>query len=128
MVAALKEALNVGCTVRLACEYAGIAERTYYEHQAEVPQFAQDMSRARSRGAVRDLALIEQQATKDWRAAAWKLEHVFADDFAATQRHEVTGKGGGPVKVVAEVEPEFVADVLSILGGRGDSSPAEGGG
>ena len=34
-----------------------------------------------------------------WQAAAWLLERKFPQRFAKTERHEMTGAKGGPVKV-----------------------------
>ncbi len=60
-----------------------------------------------------------------WFEVASKVERL-ARGLDGSQRMEVTGAGGGPVKVEPEVTSDFVAEVLARLGQAGGEPPEEG--
>jgi len=109
------QALSVGATHRIACDYVGINQDTLYEWlkrgaagRAPYADFSEQVQKAQGRAALGWLAKIEAAASGgNWQAAAWKLERRYPEEFGRTiQEH--TGKGGGPMvlKVVYEKEPE----------------------
>lgn len=83
------DALSVGATHRLACEYAGIVQETFYtwlekgrEGKEPYAEFLEQVSRTQGRAAVGWLAKIEASANAgDWRAVAWKLERRYPEEF-----------------------------------------------
>lgn len=76
------EALKTGLPIKLTCEYVGIGERTFYDWQAQIPQFAQAVRQARVGGAMEMLREVRKAAPTDWRAAAEALRLAFPQEFA----------------------------------------------
>ena len=78
------QAVRLGATFTMACEYAGITRATFYRYLQEGKnskpgtakhQFHLDIRQAESEGAISQLKVIDEAAIKgDWNAAAWKLE------------------------------------------------------
>jgi transposase len=98
------EAMSLGMTVRLACEYSGISETTYYDWMAraegrqhpsrgkgkpEHVAFAEAVKKATSKSAATLLARIRRAAEEPskWQAAAWLLERRYPGEFGRVQRH-----------------------------------------
>lgn len=85
MVRLAREAMRLGMTNELACQYIGISQRTYYrilargqnESGTVYAAFWQAISQGRSQCAAAQLARIQQAAQEDWRAAAWVMERRF---------------------------------------------------
>jgi transposase len=103
----LLDALSVGATHRLACEYAGIDQATLYRWLAKgaasgappYRAFCEAFTRAQGIAAVGWLAKIEAAAQDgDWRAAAWKLERRYPDEYGK-QVHDVHHAFTGPLHV-----------------------------
>ncbi len=72
---------------------------------------------------------IRVAGVDQWQAAAWLLERRFSAEYARTERHEVSGKDGGPVEVEAMSPEERRAEIERLerkLGLRpaADASPA----
>lgn len=80
-----REAMRLGMTNELACQYIGISERTFYRYLSRgqnesgtlYHQFWQAISQGRAQCAAVQLARIQQAASEDWRAAAWVMERRF---------------------------------------------------
>jgi hypothetical protein len=92
------QAFEIGATDRIACDFAGIGEATYYEWMEKgkagrkpYAEFAEQVTLSKGRAAMGWLAKIERAANQgDWRAAAWKLERRYPDDFGRTiTKHEM---------------------------------------
>lgn len=98
------DALSVGATHRIACEYAGISQDTLYkwlskgaDGKAPYAEFSEQIARTQGRTAVGWLAKIEAAANAgDWKAVAWKLERRYPQEYGKTVQ-EHTGPGGGPM-------------------------------
>jgi hypothetical protein len=92
----IMQALSVGATHRITCEYAGISQETLYtwldkgrEGKEPYLEFFEQFTRTQGRTAVKWLAQIEQAASQgDWRALAWKLERRYPQEFSATAKVE----------------------------------------
>lgn len=77
-------AIEVGMCFKLACQYAGISESTFYawmsrgqiESTGLYVEFMESIKRAESRHALVNLAIIQKKAKEEnnWHAAAWLLE------------------------------------------------------
>ena len=83
LTAKLVEAIQIGCTYKHACEYAGIAVSTFYawmengRNQKEdiFIEFLETIQKANSRSVIANLAIIQRAAKEgSWQASAWVLE------------------------------------------------------
>lgn len=90
-VKAITDAIRVGATFRLACDYAGITEDTFARWRERYADFADAVKEAEGKGAIGWLAKIEAAANEGtWQAAAWKLERRYPSEYGRTvvdQRH-----------------------------------------
>jgi transposase len=144
----LTEAIELGCTLEDACNYAGITYRTFrnwalraeQEKQAEnytgeFFQFFQAIKYAEGKMVVRCQAKIERAATMgDWHAAAWKLERRYPDRYGRTvQDHQVTGHlkvhHGNLVQSILSnpTAAKSAVDLVAALAGSGYSQDDPGG-
>ena len=84
----LIQAIRVGATFRLACQYAGISEDTFarwMDGQRGAPaDLADRVKEAEGSGAIGWLAVIEKASVKSWQAAAWKLERRYPHEYGRT--------------------------------------------
>lgn len=87
----LNQAIRLGATYALACQYAGIDYTTFRgwmvqgERAKSGPffEFFQAIKSAEGAGAVRWLTTIERAAEEGvWQAAAWKLERRYPQQYA----------------------------------------------
>jgi hypothetical protein len=136
---ALLDYIRIGTPVRKAVAAVGIAEKTFYnwmtrglterERLATVPnakpnptegiflQFLQGVERARGEAITKKVAVIAKAGNEgDWRAAAWWLERQNPEDFGKTDKIEMTGNNGDPIKVQIEMGDleDKIAKVLAI--------------
>ena len=136
---ALLDYIRIGTPVRKAIAAVGIAERTFYnwmtrglterERLATVPnakpnqtegiflQFLQQVERARGEAITKKVAVIAKAGNEgDWRAAAWWLERQTPEEFGKTDKIEMTGNNGDPIKVQIEMGDleDKIAKVLAI--------------
>jgi len=122
---ALLDALRMGATQRLACQYAGISEDTLARWRALGTQgrkpyadFADAFTRAQGTLAVALLAKIEAAAAVDWRAAAWKLQHRFPRDYGL--KVELSGDATNPVQVLQALpQDQLDARIQALLAQTG---------
>lgn len=88
------DALRLQAPYWLAARYAGIGESTFMawmargraDTEADIDSpyrdFLEEVHNASSQGAIGELAMIEKAAKDgEWRAAAWKLERRYPEDF-----------------------------------------------
>ncbi len=121
-------AIRAGATYAHAAAHAGISADTldrWRKGRAGAPaEFAARMAAAEGGGAVVSLAQIQLAAQNgDWRASAWILEHRHATSYGKIERHELTGKHGGPIqseltvlgKAVERVAAEEGLDTSEVL-------------
>ena len=81
-IKAIEQAISMGATYRLACQYAGISEDTFGRWRDKYAEFADRIKRAEGRAAVGWLDKIEKAATDgNWQAAAWKLERRYPHEY-----------------------------------------------
>lgn len=96
------QALKLGATERLACEYANISQETYYNWKRNKAEFLEKVKTAQGQAAVVLLARIQQEAREgSWQAAAWLLERRYPDEYGRkyiTNQH--VGADGGDLRVV----------------------------
>ena len=87
------QALKLGAPMDTARAYAGVLAPTFATwlvkgRRGEEPYvpFINAVDLAIAEGKMRDVARIDHHADKDWRAAAWKLERRFPDEFGEVKR------------------------------------------
>ena len=81
--------MRLGNYRKTAAEYAGISERTlgdwlYKGAEADTGEhadFYNDVLEAEQAAEVRALGVIQQAASRDWKAAAWFLERKFPQRY-----------------------------------------------
>lgn len=135
----LIQALRGGNYLKTACHFAGIhpSTLTRWLHKADEPDAPQEyrdlrdaIEKARADAEVASLAKIQKAANEgQWQAAAWFLERSMPERWAKKDKTqlEVTGEGGGPVRVVSgiELEPEAMAALARRLQARAIEGDAE---
>lgn len=93
------EALRLGATYELACNYGGISRETFFQWLKTHDDFPDRVKEAEGMAAVGWLDKIEKaSADGNWQAAAWKLERRYPRQYGRMV-HELTGKDDGPVQV-----------------------------
>ena len=89
----LTQAIRLGATYRLACQYAGIGESVFYEWQQTKPEFVDAITQAEGAAAIKWLAIIEKASNDLPQWAAWKLERRYPRDYGRTvQEQEHSGE------------------------------------
>lgn len=84
VLAKLTHAIRLGATYRLACDYAGISDASFYKYM-ENPEFSSAIKKAEGDAAEKWLDLIEKSAgSGNWQAAAWKLERRYPEQYGRT--------------------------------------------
>ncbi len=125
-------ALGEGATVEHACEFAGIAPRTFYNWiergengEEEFLQFVQTTTRARGQGIVTNLRTISKASEAgDWRAAAWRLAHCYPAEYG--RKVKIQGDQDTPLRGFHEMAQEQLdARILQLWRQCGyDARPA----
>lgn len=114
------DAINVGATQRIACDYAGISQQTLYNWRAKAEAgrapyvaFIEQLKLSEGAAAVGWLAKIEKAANEgNWQAAAWKLERRYPHEYGRTvQEQHVFLEGDG------------LATLLQATRGASNASP-----
>lgn len=106
--ASLVRDLKAGLTRACACVRAGITYATLktWVHRgrkggkdnAAYSTFLAAVKKAEQDAVARNVGVIQKAARKTWQAAAWWLERKAPQDWARTERQEVTGKGGKAIQ------------------------------
>lgn len=100
VVARIEQAIRLGATYRLACQYAGISEDTFTAWKDRYPDFSERIKRAEGAATVQWLAKIEAAASEGtWQAAAWKLERRYPHEYGR-QVQEQQQSGEVTIRVV----------------------------
>ena len=108
------QAIRAGNTKEVAAEFVGIDRTTLFEwiargkgtderpRTARFADFADAVAKAEAAAVVRNVAIIEQAAAKNWQAAAWWLERRHRGEWAKTENHnqQVSGLDGGPIQYI----------------------------
>jgi hypothetical protein len=135
----LLDYIRIGTPVRKAVAASGIAEKTFYNwmsrglaererlslsmtaksNPTEVVflQFLQQVEQARAEAITKKVAVIAKSGNDgDWRAAAWWLERQVPEEFGKTEKFEIGGSNGDPIRVQVEMGDleDKIAKVLAI--------------
>lgn len=123
----LVQAIRLGATYKLACDYAGITFETFNQWRSSKSEFSDAIQKAEGAGALGWLAKIEAAANDgNWQAAAWKLERRYPKDYG--RKHlEITGAEGAPVQIALsdDERADRVAALLESARARRAGPPAE---
>jgi hypothetical protein len=120
----LVEALKAGNYIETACTYAGIGVSTYHAWVAKAEEtgankdftdFLDAVKKARSEAEIRNVALIQQAAQKNWTAAAWWLERSQPARWGRQTKtiNEISGPEGAPIQI-----EDARAEVLDFIRSR----------
>lgn len=96
------QAMRLCHDVETCASYAGLAPRTIHYWLADAREkgeqstfygFLQKVEEAKHSAKIRNVAIIEKAAEKDWKAAAWLLERRHWKEYARREynSHEITG-------------------------------------
>jgi hypothetical protein len=135
----LLDYIRIGTPVRIAVTTAGVSEQTFYswinrgmaererlklvkgakENPTEVIflKFLEQVEQAKAEAITKKVAVIAKSGNDgDWRAAAWWLERQMPEEFGRTDRVEIGGTDGGPIKIQVEMGEleNKIAKVLAI--------------
>src|SRR5438094_4122715 len=114
-------ALSEGATIEHACDYAGIHPATFHrwmqrgeEDEPEFRDFCNATTRARGQGVVTDLMAISKAVQAgDWRAAAWRLQHRYPQDYGA--KLKISGDADNPLRVIEAMPQEQLTTKIQQL-------------
>jgi hypothetical protein len=84
--------ISMGCSRRTAAQYVGCAHSTIQYTAERNEKFADKLERAQSQAVVTHVKNINSAAKKAqyWRAAAWALERLNPEEFAAPHPNAIT--------------------------------------
>ena len=112
---AIATAIKLGATYELAAAYAGVSADSLARWRKKYKEFAEDLRLAEGAGVMVALMKIEKAASRDWRAAAWKLERRYPDSYGRSvvdNRHSTPD--GGPI-LIAPVDYRAGLDALKPI-------------
>ena len=92
--------VQIGCYFETAAAAAGVsgralrywlraaAEAREHNEKNRYTDFAEALELAQAKAEVREVGFITRAGAKDWKAAAWMLEHRHSRRWANSPRHE----------------------------------------
>lgn len=113
VIVRIGQAIKLGMTYEHAAQYIGVAYETFNRWMKEGAnaesntlkcQFYQVVKESEGTAVAACMAKIQKAATDgQWTAAAWILERRYPATYGRrVVQQEISGPGGGPVRVVAE--------------------------
>ena len=85
----LLNALRAGNYPHTAARYAGITTKTFEAWKELFPEFALAVDEADAAGEIRNIAIINKAAEKQWQAAAWLNERKYPERWGRVDRVEI---------------------------------------
>lgn len=121
--------IKLGAYRAAACDFAGITAETLRnwirrgENEGVGPywEFAAAIKQAEASACLKALGTIRNAMEQEWQAAAWFLERKRPKEWAKRERHELTGKDGGPIRTqvrLGELSPHDRRARLDALAQR----------
>ncbi len=108
VIETILNAVRIGSPFNVAARAAGVHRNTLRRWlvlgeagREPYAKLLRDVEQARDQAHLHALALIRQAMPVNWFAAAWFLERRYPELYAKTERHEIGGPGGAPVKIEA---------------------------
>lgn len=86
----IKELLELGLNYKDVCLAIGISEETFSEWRKKYPEFSELVDVANAK--VKEIALksLRVGEMRDWKAAAWRLERRWPDEYKEKKEVELT--------------------------------------
>jgi hypothetical protein len=104
----------LGLTIKNICDLLGVDESTFHRNMQKHTKLSQVFTKGRAIGVSEAaLALKDRIDAKDFNAIKLFLMHI--GKWSETQRLELTGEGGAPVKVEAKGITADLADQIRRL-------------
>lgn len=102
MAAAVVESISIGNYISVAAHLNGLSSQTVFgwlkrgskEKKGIYRDFLDAVKQAQARVEQRLILRIDEASKKDWKASAWRLEHMFPKRYRDKRHLEITGKGG----------------------------------
>lgn len=118
-VAKVLQAIRLGATYTLACNYASISLAVFEDWMRDKSDFSESVKAAEGAGAVGWLAKIEQAANEgSWQAAAWKLERKYPKDYGRVVRVDLEGDLRRLAAELGLDADDAVAEAERLVGSR----------
>ncbi len=120
--------IEKGNTFERSCALCDIDQSTFHRwrqrgektKRGKFYEFCKVVKKAEEKFIAWNVAIILKAAEdKNWQAAAWILERKYFAEFGRKDRHEVTGKEGGPIHF--KYEPRLDDRVDDKLNDKNDS-------
>ncbi len=115
------DAIRVGCYVETAAAYCGISKDTFYRWLRQgakaksgiYKDFSDAVEKAMADAEFRDVMIISNAATSDWKAAAWKLERRAPERWGRRDRVSADIEHSGSVTNRQEHEVHIKQEITS---------------
>lgn len=128
--------VKAGVPNATAAQVAGVTESTFYlwmekgqdpeNHDPIYTEFSEAVLRARAEAEAAMVANIRLHARNgDWKADAWLLERSRPERWGRVNRHELTGAGGGAIRVETETIETLLLDAGRAVQVADDAIDAE---
>ena len=103
----ITQAIRLGATYQLACNYAGITYDTFNEWRKAKSEFSEAITQAEGDAAIKWLLLVNKGAQELPQWAAWMLERRYPQEYGK-RTIEISGPNGGAIviKGYANVTPD----------------------
>lgn len=115
----ITDAIRLGATYQLACNYAGISTDSFARWRARYADFAARVKEAEGVGAVGWLVKIEQAAAAgNWQAAAWKLERRYPEQYGRLvndHRHSIEEAADRVSRETGVPKDQAIKDIRDYL-------------
>ncbi len=106
----LEHAFSMGMNNTEACLYAGLAERTFYDHTKADEELSQRFEALKQKPVMlAKQVVMDDLSDGDGFTARWLLERK-APDYKNKTANELTGKDGGAI----EIQESVIQPVLSL--------------
>lgn len=105
--------VKAGGSIADSAAIIGVVRKTVQNAMVADPDFRTAVRQAKAEGKVRLITKIGK--ARSWQAWAWILERTYGTEFGRKDRHEHTGRNGGPMQTATTVSHVIDYDQL-----RGD--------
>lgn len=118
--------IKAGTYRETVCAMVGIARSTLYEwmrrgqlsdQENEYTRFYDEILKALAWSEARDVAIVNQHAEKDFRAARWKLERRFPERWGrlrSRKTEEISGEASEDVSIYTPEQLRIIEKALAI--------------
>ena len=86
----IRRKLELGLNYKDVCKAVCISEETFNTWRKTKPEFSELVDKANAKVKEISLASIRRGEIRDWRAAAWRLERRFPEEYKEKKEIEVT--------------------------------------